>query len=145
MAALAADLEAVCVAVQAAVEKEGSWDDGDWSVFVEDVVSFLLKVGEKRSKVVAAAVGLIVYGANTREKLQGVAGQPPDQKNFRDTLTADKYGVPAAICDMCSPSTWPARATGGVRAAAASWAIGRSSAGSSTCRTSSSRLSRTPR
>ena len=38
MAALAADLEAVRVAVQAAVEKkEGRWDDGDWSVFFEDV------------------------------------------------------------------------------------------------------------
>ncbi len=100
MAALAADLEAVRVAVQAAVEKkEGGWDPSDWSD-VEDVVSFLLNEGEKRSKVAAAAVGLIVYGATTKDKLQGVAGQPPDQKNFRDTLTADKYGVPAAICDM---------------------------------------------
>ena len=100
MAALAADLEAVRVAVQAAVEKkEGSWDPSDWSDFVVDVASFLLKEREKPSKVVAAAVGLIVYGATTLEKLQGVAGQPPDDEKFKRQL-ADKYGVPAAICDM---------------------------------------------
>ena len=100
MAALAADLDAVRVAVQAAVEKqEGSWDDGDWSVFVVDVVSFLLGKHKKQSFVVAAAVGLIVYGVNTEEELQGVAGQPPDDEKFKRQL-ADKYGVPAAICDM---------------------------------------------
>ena len=99
MAALAADLEAVRVAVQAAVEKkEGSWDDGDWSVFVEDVVSFLLKQGETHPKVVAAAAGLIVYGATTQAKLQGVAGQPPDDEKFMRKLAAK--GVPAAISDM---------------------------------------------
>ena len=80
MAALAADLEAVRVAVQAAVEKkEGSWEPSDWSD-VEDVVSFLLNEGEKRSKVVAAAVGLIVYGATTQEKLQGVADNKEEFK-----------------------------------------------------------------
>ena len=65
-------LKEVRAAVQKTVEKkEGSWDDGDWSVFVEDVVSFLLKQGETHLKVVAAAAGLIVYGATTQEKLQG--------------------------------------------------------------------------
>jgi hypothetical protein len=98
MAALAADLEAVRVAVQAAVEKkEGSWEPSDWSD-VEDMVSFLLNEGEKRSKVVAAAVCLIVYGATTQEKLQGVAGQPPDDDKFMRKLAAK--GVPDAICDM---------------------------------------------
>ncbi len=100
MAALAADLEAVRVAVQAAVEKERSWDDGDWSVFVVDVVSFLLGKHKKQSFVVATAVGLIVYGVTTEEDLQGVAGQPPDDEKFKRQLTTDKYGVPAAICDM---------------------------------------------
>ena len=62
-------------------------------------MSFLLNEGEKRSKVVAAAVGLIVYGVTTEVDLQGVAGQPPDDEKFKRQL-ADKYGVPAAICDM---------------------------------------------
>jgi hypothetical protein len=40
-------LNDVRAAVQAAVEnKEGSWDPSDWSDFVVDVVSFLLKQGE---------------------------------------------------------------------------------------------------
>jgi hypothetical protein len=77
MAALAADLEAVRVAVQAAVEKEGSWDDGDWSVFVVDVVSFLLGKHKKQSFVVAAAVGLIVYGVTTEEELSPGQGEKP--------------------------------------------------------------------
>ena len=99
MAALAADLDAVRVAVQAAVEKqEGSWDDGDWSVFVVDVVSFLLGKHKKQSFVVAAAVGLIVYGVTTEEDLQGVAGQPPDDEKFKRQLAEE--GVPKAICDM---------------------------------------------
>ena len=36
----------------------------------------------------AAAVRIIVYGVTTEEELQvqGMAGQPPNQKNFRDTL-----------------------------------------------------------
>jgi hypothetical protein len=96
MAALAADLEAVRVVVQAAVEKkEGSWER-DWSDFVVDVASFLLKEREKSSKVVAATMGLIVYGAATQEKLQGV-GQG-EYAEFTRKL-ADK-GVPDAICDM---------------------------------------------
>ena len=96
MAALAADLEAVRVAVQAAVEKkQGSWEPSDWSD-VEDVVSFLLNEGEKRYKVVAAAAGLIVYGATTQEKLQGV-GQGA-YAEFTRKLAAK--GVPDAICDM---------------------------------------------
>ena len=70
MAALGADLEAVRVAVQAAVEKEGSWDDGDWSVLVVDVVSFLLGRHKKQSSVVAAMVGLILYGVSTEEEFQ---------------------------------------------------------------------------
>jgi hypothetical protein len=99
MAALATGLKDVRAAVQEAVEKKGgSWDDGDWSVFVGDVVSFLLKQGETRSRVVAAAAGLIVYGATTQEKLQVVAGQPPDDEKFMRKLAAK--GVPDAICDM---------------------------------------------
>jgi hypothetical protein len=99
MAAPGADLEAVRVAVQAAVEKkEGNWDPSDWSDFVVDVVSFLLRRHKKQSFVVAAAVGLILFGVTTEEELQGVAGQPPDQKIFRDTLAEE--GVPKAICDM---------------------------------------------
>ena len=101
MAALAADLEAVRAAVQEAVEKkEGSWDDGDWSVFVEDVVSFLLKQGETRSKVVAAAVGLIVYGATTQEKLQGVAD---NKEEFKRLLAEEGVARQSATC--FSPST----------------------------------------
>jgi hypothetical protein len=96
MAARATGLKDVRAAVQEVVEKEGSWDDGDWSVFVEDVVSFLLKQGKTRSKVVAAAAGLIEYGATTQEKLQGV-GQG-EYAEFTRKLAAT--GVPDAICDM---------------------------------------------
>jgi hypothetical protein len=39
-----------------------------------------------------------VYGATTQEKLQGVAGQPPDDEKFMRKLAAK--GVPDAICDM---------------------------------------------
>ena len=43
MAALATGLKDVRAAVQEAVEKKaGSWNDGDRSVFVEDVMSLLL-------------------------------------------------------------------------------------------------------
>ncbi len=42
-------------------------------------------------------MGLIVYGATTKDKLQGVAD---NKEEFARRLTADKYGVPAAICDM---------------------------------------------
>jgi hypothetical protein len=88
----------VRAAVQKMVEKkEGSWDDGDWSVFVEDVVSFLLHNRENHRDVVAAAVGLIMYRATTQEKLQRVAD---NKEEFKRQLTVDKYGVPAAICDL---------------------------------------------
>ena len=98
MAALAAQLEA---AVHAAVEARNKrWKATMWSDFLKHAVAFLLAKGRDQDDVVAAAVGLIVYGVTTEEDLQGVSGQPPDQKIFRDTLTADKYGVPAAICDM---------------------------------------------
>jgi hypothetical protein len=100
MAALAADLEAVRLAVQAAVgTRNKTWKHSMWSDFIKDVVSFL--VDEKREdpdNVVEAAVGLIVYGATTQEKLQGV-GQG-EYAEFKLQLTADKYGVPAAICDL---------------------------------------------
>ena len=99
MAALAADLEAVRLAVQAAVgTRNKTWKHSMWSDFIKDVVSFL--VDEKREdpdNVVEAAVGLIVYGATTQEKLQNVAD---NKEEFARRLTADKYGVPAAICDM---------------------------------------------
>ncbi len=123
MAALTLDLNTVRVAVQKTVEKEGSWDSIDWND-VEDVVSILLNVGENRSKVLAAAVGLVVDGATTQETLQGVAD---NKEEFKWQLTADKYGVPAAICNLLFARTWPEKATGGGRAAAASWTIGRSS------------------
>jgi hypothetical protein len=57
--------------------------------------SFLLKEREKPSKVVAAAAGLIVYGATTQEKLQGVA---ENKEEFKRQLAEE--GVPKAICDM---------------------------------------------
>ena len=99
MAALAAEVEAVRVAVRAKVEgPDHAWSDKKFDSFVRDVVVLLLG-SEEKSDVVAAAVGLIVYGATTLEKLQGVAGQPPDDEKFKRQL-ADKYGVPAAICDM---------------------------------------------
>ena len=98
MAALAADLEAVRVAVQAAVEKEGSWDDGDWSVFVVDVVSFLLGKHKKQSFVVAAAVGLIVYGVPTEEELSPGQGEKP--RNVRSAVCWGRCGGPmrSAVC-----------------------------------------------
>ena len=98
MAALAADLEAVRLAVQAAVgTRNKTWKDSMWSDFVKDVVSFLIdEKSEDSDDVVEAAVGLIVYGATTQEKLQGVSD---NKEEFKRQL-ADKYGVPAAICDM---------------------------------------------
>jgi hypothetical protein len=54
-----------------------TWKDSMWSDFIKDVVSFLVDdKSEDPDNVVEAAVGLIVYGATTQEKLQGVAGQP---------------------------------------------------------------------
>jgi hypothetical protein len=70
-----------------------------WSDFIKDVVSFLVdEKSEDPDQVVEAAVGLIVYGATTQEKLQGVAGQPPDDEKFMRKLAAK--GVPDAICDL---------------------------------------------
>ena len=46
----------------------------------------------------AAAAGLIVYGATTQEKLQGVVGQPPDDEKLKRQLAEE--GVPKAICDI---------------------------------------------
>ncbi len=69
-----------------------------WSDFIKDVVSFLIdEKNEDSDNVVEAAVGLIVYGATTQEKLQNVAD---NKEEFARRLTGDKYGVPAAICDM---------------------------------------------
>jgi hypothetical protein len=97
MAALAAHLEAT---VHAAVEARNKrWKATMWSDFLKHAVAFLLAKGRDQDDVVAAAVGLIVYGVTTEEDLQGVAGQPPDDEKFKRQL-ADKYGVPAAICDM---------------------------------------------
>ena len=94
-AALAADLEA---AVHAAVEARNKrWEATMWSNFLKHTVIFLLAKGRDHDDVVAAAVGLIVYGVTTGEELQGVAGQPPDDEKFKRQLAADKYGVPAAI------------------------------------------------
>jgi hypothetical protein len=84
MAALAAELES---AVHAAVEARNErWKVTMWSDLLKRAVAFLLTKGRDQDDVVAAAVGLIVYGVTTEEEVQGVAGQPPDQKNFRDTL-----------------------------------------------------------
>ena len=96
MAALAAHLEA---AVHAAVEARNKrWKATMWSDFLKHAVAFLLAKGRDQDDVVAAAVGLIVYGVTTEEDLQGVAGQPPDDEKFMRKLAAK--GVPDAICDM---------------------------------------------
>jgi hypothetical protein len=68
-----------------------------WSNFLKHTVIYLLAKGRDHDDVVAAAVGLIVYGVTTGEELQGVAGQPPDDEKFKRQLAAGKYGVPAAI------------------------------------------------
>jgi hypothetical protein len=60
-------------------------------------MAFLLTKGRDQDDVVAAAVGLIVYSVTTEEELQGVAD---NKEEFKRQLTADKYGVPAAICDL---------------------------------------------
>jgi hypothetical protein len=68
-----------------------------WSDFIKDVVSFLInEKSEDSDNVVEAAVGLIVYGATTQEKLQGV-GQG-EYAEFKRQLAEE--GVPKAICDM---------------------------------------------
>ncbi len=68
-----------------------------WSDFLKHAVAFLLTEGRDQDDVVAAAVGLIVYGVTTEKELQGVAD---NKEEFKRQLTADKDGVPAAICDM---------------------------------------------
>ena len=96
MAALAAHLEA---AVHAAVEARNKrWKATMWSDFLKHAVAFLLTKGRDQDDVVAAAVGLIVYGVTTEVDLQGVAGQPPDDEKFKRQLAEE--GVPKAICDM---------------------------------------------
>ena len=96
MAALAAHLEA---AVHAAVEARNKrWKATMWSDFLKHAVAFLLTEGRDQDAVVAAAVGLIVYGVTTEKELQGVAGQPPDDEKFMRKLAAK--GVPDAICDL---------------------------------------------
>jgi hypothetical protein len=92
-------LNDVRAAVQAAMGTHNkTWKDSMWSDLIKDVVSFLVdEKSEDRDNVVEAAVGLIVYGATTQEKLKGVAD---NKEEFKRQLTADKYGVPAAICDM---------------------------------------------
>jgi len=47
--------------------------------------------------VIEAAVGLIVYGVTTEEELQSVAD---NKEEFKRQLTAERYNVPAAICDL---------------------------------------------
>ena len=93
-------LNDVRAAVQAAMGTHNkTWKDSMWSDFIKDVVSFLVdEKSEDPDNVVEAAVGLIVYGATTQEKLQGVGQR--EYAEFKRQLTADKYGVPAAICDM---------------------------------------------
>jgi hypothetical protein len=93
-------LNDVRAAVKAAVgTRNKTWKDSMWSAFIKDVVSFLVdEKSEDPDNVVEAAVGLTVYGATTQEKLQGVAGQPPDDEKF--TRKLGEEGVPKAICDM---------------------------------------------
>ena len=93
-------LEEVRQEVKAGVEAKGEeWDDDDWDGFVEEAAWWLKsECGEKKRKVVAGAVGLIVYGATTEEKLQNVAGSPPDDEKFKRQLTAK--GISDAICDL---------------------------------------------
>jgi hypothetical protein len=97
MAALAADLEAVRVAVQETVKTRGKkWKDTTWSNFIKDVVSFLLGEGRDQDDTAAAAVGLILYGVTSEKELQGV-GQG-DYAEFKRQLAEE--GVPKSICDL---------------------------------------------
>jgi hypothetical protein len=64
---------------------------------IKHAVAFLLTKGRDQDDVVAVAVGLIVYGVTTEEELQDVADY---EEEFARRLTADKYGIPAAICDL---------------------------------------------
>jgi len=90
-------LDEVRFDVQAKVETAGKkWKDDKWKGFVHDAVEWLLGKNEDPDDVIAAAVGLIVYGATTEEKLQKV-GQG-DYDTFKRDLFAE--GVPKAICDL---------------------------------------------
>ena len=92
-------LDEVRADVQAKVETAGKkWKDDKWEGFVHDAVEWLLGKNEDPDDVAEAAAGLIVYGATTEEKLQSVAGQPPDDEKFTRKLSAK--GVPDAICDL---------------------------------------------
>ncbi|KAL1520713.1 hypothetical protein AB1Y20_022282 [Prymnesium parvum] len=80
------------------------WEEEEWTPYIQQVVRFLFeekKVTQK--KVLAAAKGLIDYGATTEAELKKVA----DTKlEFRSTLHAK--GIPEAICDSlfvkyCAP------------------------------------------
>jgi hypothetical protein len=87
MAAPAAGLEAVRAAVRAKEKgRDHAWSDKKFDSFVRDVVVLLLG-DEEESDVVAAAVGLVVYGATTQDKLQNVAD---NKEEFKRQLTADK-------------------------------------------------------
>ena len=75
------------------------------------MVSFLVdEKSEDPDNVVEAAVGLIVYGAITQEKLQGV---DDNKEEFKRQLTADKDGVPAAICDLLFGKYWAGKSDRG--------------------------------
>ena len=112
MAALAAHLEA---AVHAAVEARNKrWKATMWSDFLKHAVAFLLAKGRDQDDVVAAAVGLIVYGMTNEEKLQGVR-----QGEYAECTRSSRASWPPRVCltpsaTCCSPSTWPARAQGAV-------------------------------
>ena len=84
--------------VQAAVgTRNKAWKDSMWSDFIKDVVSFLVSEGRDHDDTAVTAVGLIMYGVTTKGELQNVAD---NKEEFARRLTDDKYGVPAAICDM---------------------------------------------
>jgi hypothetical protein len=97
MAALAADLEAVRVAVQETVKTRGKkWKDTTWNNFIKDVASFLLREGRDQEDTAAAAVGLILYGVTNEKELQGVG-----QGEYADfTRQLAEEGVPKSICDL---------------------------------------------
>jgi hypothetical protein len=93
---MAADLEAVRVAVQETVQSRGKkWKDTTWSNFIKDVVSLLLREGRDQDDTVAAAVGLILYGVTNEKELQAVAD---NKAEFKRQLAEE--GVHKAISDL---------------------------------------------
>jgi len=97
-------LEAIREAVKRKLVKVHGWDleedwsdREDWDGFVSEVVWWLFsEKGEgKRRTLVRSAVGLILYGATSVEKIEDIADE---KREFRETLAAK--GVPEAICDM---------------------------------------------